>query len=351
MGNPVLVEVTRGVLTESRHQGAVCVADSAGKAVIAIGDVATSIFPRSAVKVMQALVLVESGAADRYRFGDAELALACASHSGEPDHVAGVERMLARAGLDVDALQCGTHWPTHRPSADALIRAGLPASPLHHNCSGKHAGFLCAACATGSDPRTYTASNHAVQREVHAILENLAGSKIDDKSVAIDGCSVPTFALSLAGLARAFAVLGSEKGLEPERAAACRRLRAACAAKPWYVAGSGSFATEIMSHFGPRVFVKGGAEGVYGGALPDHQMRRWGSPRRRGDHGERSHAADRRAWATGQICSSTGAQLARDGGGRDTTGGGTAGSAIGLCGCRCRDHDGLGATHQLIDRG
>jgi L-asparaginase II len=272
MGNPVLVAVTRGVLTESRHQGAVCVADSAGKAVIAIGDVATPIFPRSAVKVMQALVLVESGAADRYRFGDAELALACASHSGEPDHVAGVERMLARAGLDVDALQCGTHWPTHRPSADALIRAGLPASPLHHNCSGKHAGFLCAACATGSDPRTYTASDHAVQREVHAILENLAGSKIDDKSVAIDGCSVPTFALSLAGLARAFAVLGSEKGLEPERAAACRRLRAACAAKPWYVAGSGSFATEIMSHFGPRVFVKGGAEGVYGGALPDQGL-------------------------------------------------------------------------------
>jgi L-asparaginase II len=270
MGNPVLVEVTRGVLTESRHQGAVCVADSAGKAVIAIGDVATPIFPRSAVKVMQALVLVESGAADRYRFGDAELALACASHSGEPDHVAGVERMLARVGLDVDALQCGTHWPTHRPSADALIRAGLPASPLHHNCSGKHAGFLCAACATGSDPRTYTASNHAVQREVHAILENLAGSKIDDKSVAIDGCSVPTFALSLAGLARAFAVLGSEKGLEPERAAV-RRLRAR---RRQALVRRRQRLVRDRNHESLRaaVFVKGGAEGVYGGALPDQGL-------------------------------------------------------------------------------
>src|SRR4249919_3664610 len=151
MGNPVLVEVTRGVLNESRHQGAVCVADSAGKAVIAIGDVATPIFPRSAVKVMQALVLVESGAADRYGFGPKELALACASHSGEPDHVATAALMLARAGLDAGALQCGAHWPIHQPSAHALAREGGAATALHNNCSGKHAGFLCVACATSTD--------------------------------------------------------------------------------------------------------------------------------------------------------------------------------------------------------
>jgi L-asparaginase II len=272
MGNPVLVEVTRGALTESRHQGAVCVADAAGTAVMAIGDVAAPFYPRSAVKAMQALVLVESGAADRFRLGDAELALTCASHAGEPDHVAGVERMLARAGLDVGALQCGTHWPTHRPSAEALVRAGLSPSPLHHNCSGKHAGFLCAACAGGSDPRTYTAPNHMIQREVRAILENLSGSTIDDQNVGIDGCSVPTFALPLAALARAFAVFAGGQGLGPGRAAAARRLRDACAAKPWYVAGTGLFATEIMSHFGPRVFVKGGAEGVYCGALPEQGL-------------------------------------------------------------------------------
>jgi L-asparaginase II len=180
--------------------------------------------------------------------------------------------MLARAGLGAEALQCGTNWPTHRPSADALVRAGLSASPLHHNCSGKHAGFLCAARAAGSDPRTYTASTHEVQREVRAILEDLSGRKIDNQHIGIDGCSVPTFALPLAALARAFAVLGSEQGLAPERAAAARRLRAACAAKPWYVAGTGLLATEIMSHFGTRVFVKGGAEGVFCGALPAHGL-------------------------------------------------------------------------------
>ena len=119
---------------------------------------------------------------------------------------------------------------------------------------------------------TYTAATHAVQREVRAILEILAGSRIDDRHIGIDGCSVPTFALPLAALARAFAVLGTEHGLAPERAAACRRLRAACAAKPWHVAGTGVFATELMSHFGPRVFVKGGAEGVYCGLVPEQGL-------------------------------------------------------------------------------
>jgi L-asparaginase II len=272
MKNPVLVEVTRGALVESRHRGAVCVMDASGGTVLNIGDTQVPIYPRSAVKAIQALVLVEAGAADRYRFGDEELALACASHAGEPGHVAGVERMLARAGLNVGALQCGTHWPTHRPSADALVRAGVTPSPLHHNCSGKHAGFLCAACQMGLDPGTYTAPERDVQREVRAALEMLSGTRIDDQHVGIDGCSVPTFAVSLTGLARAFAAFASEQGLSPARAAACRRLRAACVAKPWFVAGTGLFATEIMGHFGARVFVKGGAEGVYCAALPEQGL-------------------------------------------------------------------------------
>jgi L-asparaginase II len=272
MDNPVLVEVTRGTMVESRHRGAVCVIDATGRTALALGDVATAIFPRSAVKAMQALVLVESGAADRFGFGEDELALACASHAGEPGHVAVVERMLARAGLDASALQCGIHWPTHRPSADALARAGMQATPLHHNCSGKHAGFLCAACVTGEDERTYTAPTHGVQREVRAALESLSGAGIADQDIGIDGCSVPTFALPLAALARAFAVFGSERGLAVGRAAAARRLRAACAARPWHVAGTGLFATKVMSAFGTRVFVKGGAEGVYCGALPEHGL-------------------------------------------------------------------------------
>jgi L-asparaginase II len=213
-------------------------------------------------------VLVEAGGAERYGLGDEELALACASHGGEPGHVAGVERMLRAAGLTPAALACGAHWPLHQPSAQALARSGGMAGAVHNNCSGKHAGFLCAACAMAADPSGYVGPQHPVQREVKAALENLSGAAIPDEHRAVDGCSVPTWALPLAGLARAFARFATGQGLGEKRAAAAQRLRAACAAKPWFVAGSGRFCSDIMGHFGARVFVKTGAEGVFCGALP-----------------------------------------------------------------------------------
>jgi L-asparaginase II len=269
MSNPILVEATRGHLVESRHRGAVAVVDADGATVLALGDVAVPVFPRSAIKALQALVLLESGGAARYRLGDEELALACASHGGEPAHVAGVERMLRAAGLDGAALACGAHWPLHQPSAHALARAGGTAAAVHNNCSGKHAGFLCAACAMAADPATYVDAQHPVQRAVKAALEDLSGAAIADERRAVDGCSVPTWALPLTGLARAFARFGTGHGLGRERAAAAARLRAACAAKPWFVAGSGRFCSEIIGHFAARVFVKTGAEGVFCGALPE----------------------------------------------------------------------------------
>src|SRR6201987_4886071 len=132
MANPVLVEMTRGPLVESRHRGAVAVCDAEGNTTLALGDVTAPVFPRSAVKALQALPLVESGAADRFGFGDEELALACASHSGEPGHIAVVERMLTKAGLDASALRCGTHWPMSQTAAYALAKTGT-ASALHNN--------------------------------------------------------------------------------------------------------------------------------------------------------------------------------------------------------------------------
>lgn len=272
MGNPVLVEVLRGSLVESRHCGAIAVADAAGRTVLALGDVDRPIYPRSAIKALQALPLIESGAADRYGLALEELALACASHSGEPEHVATATRMLARAGLDPSALQCGAHWPIHQPSAQALARGGGTALPLHNNCSGKHSGFLCTACALDADRSRYVEPAHPVQRAVKATLEGLAGQAIAEDVCAVDGCSVPTWALPLAALARAFARFGSGQGLAPERAKAAERLRAACAAHPWHVAGTGRFCTELMRAFGARVFVKTGAEGVFCAALPEQGL-------------------------------------------------------------------------------
>lgn len=267
MGNPVLVEVLRGALVESRHCGAVAVADADGARVLAIGGVAAPVFPRSAIKALQALPLVESGAAERYGFGDEELALACSSHSGEPAHVAGVERMLAKAGLDAAALACGTHWPINQAAAQVLAKTGAP-SALHNNCSGKHAGFLCLACALGIDHSGYWRPEHPVQRQVREVLEDLTGVVLGPERCAIDGCSVPTWAIPLENLSRAFAKFATGHGLSRERAAAAARLRLACAQKPWRVAGTARFCTGIMTLFGARAFVKTGAEGVFCGALP-----------------------------------------------------------------------------------
>ncbi len=272
MTDPVLVEVFRGNLVESHHRGMVAVVDADGAAVLALGDVARPVLPRSAIKALQALPLVESGAADRYGLDEEELALACASHSGEPGHVEGVARMLAKAGLDPSALRCGAHWPLSQPAAFALARQKGAPSALHNNCSGKHAGFLCLACAMGVDRGNYWRPEHPVQREVHAVLEDLFGAALPAERCAIDGCSVPTWAVPTKNLARAFAKFGTGHGLAPARAAAAARLRAACAQNPWYVAGSGRFCTEIMRLLGARAYVKTGAEGVFCGALPQQGL-------------------------------------------------------------------------------
>jgi len=268
MSNPVLVEVLRGALVESRHRGSLAVVDADGATVLALGDVARPVYPRSAVKPIQALVLVESGAADRFGFGDEELALACASHGGEPAHVEVATRMLERAGLDLGALECGTHWPSHQPSSQALARSGAAPTALHNNCSGKHAGFLCVACQSGVDRHGYVGASHPVQRDVKAAIDSLTGVSVSEDRCGIDGCSIPTWAAPLSALAHAFARFGTGQGLASERARAAARLRAACAAQPYYVAGTGRFCTEIMRQLGSRALVKTGAEGVYCAALP-----------------------------------------------------------------------------------
>jgi L-asparaginase II len=268
MTNPVLVEVTRGPQVESRHRGAIAVVDAEGRRRAAVGDVERAVFPRSAVKPLQALPLVESGAAHRYGFGDAELALACASHSGEPRHVEVAARMLAAAGRTEADLECGVSWPANREAASALLRAGKEPTALHDNCSGKHAGFICLACYLGVDPKGYVRPDHPVQREVTATLAALTGASLGEDVRAVDGCSIPTYAIPLDKLALAFARFVTGEGLTPSRARAAGRLRAACTAQPDMVAGAGRFCTQALSLFSDRLFVKGGAEGVYCAAFP-----------------------------------------------------------------------------------
>jgi L-asparaginase II len=263
---PVGVLVLRGARIESWHRVSYAVVDAAGGLQHAAGALARPIFPRSAVKPLQALALVESGAARRFGVGPTELALACASHSGEAHHVARVSDWLARLGVDQNALACGAHPPTHLPAAERLLAAGRPPGRIHNNCSGKHAGMLTLALHRGAPVAGYHRPDHPVQREIAATLAGMAGLA-ELPEPATDGCGVPTWPLTLVQLAGAFARLGAPQGLDPARRAACEQIRAARGAHPELVAGTGRPCPLIMTA-APDLLVKTGAEGVYAAAVP-----------------------------------------------------------------------------------
>lgn len=269
MTNPVLVEVLRGAIVESAHRGAIAVFDADGKPFLEIGDTSMPVFPRSAVKAIQALPLVESGAADSYGFGNRELALACASHSGEPAHVELARSMLARAGLDQTALECGAHWPSNHQAEIALARAGGLPNALHNNCSGKHSGFLCTCVHSGIAHGGYVRADHALQEMVRDAMQAVTGAAHGADERAIDGCSIPTYAVPLRSFALGFARMATGTAFTPLRARAAKRLLSACMAEPFFVAGTGRADLPLMEAAPGRIFAKGGAEGVYCAALPE----------------------------------------------------------------------------------
>jgi L-asparaginase II len=269
MTNPVLVEVTRGNRVESVHRGMVVVVDGAGKTVFECGEVDAAIFPRSACKAMQALPLVESGAADAYGFGNKELALSASSHSGEPEHVALAAAMLNAAGRGEADLECGAHWSFQQPVMIEQVRSLDRPNQLHNNCSGKHAGFVCACCHAGTDPKGYVTYEHPLQAEIRDVMRDLTGSVLDRDNCGIDGCSIPTYAVPLRALAQGFAKMVTGTGIGAERAKASRRIIEACMAEPFYVAGTGRSCTQLMQAAPGRIFAKTGAEGVFCAAIPE----------------------------------------------------------------------------------
>ncbi|QEL23063.1 asparaginase [Bosea sp. F3-2] len=269
MENPVLAEVTRGNVVESRHRGSAIVIDADGGVVFAAGDIERPVFPRSAVKAIQALPLLESGAADRYGLTEAEIALAVSSHSGEPLHAETSLAMLKKAGRDAGCLECGAHWPMGEAAARALAKSGAEPSALNNNCSGKHAGFVCLSCSLDEDPAGYVKQGHAVQRAVRGALEEVTGAEHSSDRMGIDGCSIPSYAVPLKALAHGFARFGTGRSFGPERAKAAARILAAAAAHPFMVAGTDRYDTRLMELLGARAFTKTGAEGVYCAALPE----------------------------------------------------------------------------------
>ncbi|MBW3098610.1 asparaginase [Pseudohoeflea coraliihabitans] len=269
MHNPVLVEITRGDLVESRHTGRVVVFDADGATVLALGAVDEPVFPRSAIKVLQALPLVESGAAEAYGFGQRELALSCASHSGEPEHAELAAAMLAKAGLDEAALGCGSHWSLEPRVMRAQARAHAHPTPLLNNCSGKHAGFLCFACHSGIAHAGYVDYDHPVQQHIRDAMAELTSTPLGHDVCGTDGCNIPTYAVPLDRLAHTYARLATGTGLAAERARAARTLIEASMAEPFFVAGTRRMCTTLMQLAPGRIYAKTGAEGVYCAAIPE----------------------------------------------------------------------------------
>ena len=263
--NPVIVEVLRGDLVESVHRAAIVVADSGGGRVAVWGDVDRPAFPRSSLKPLQALPLVETGAAAAFGVGEEELALACASHGGEPRHTERVAAWLNRLGLSETDLECGAHAPTHEATACKVERP----SALHNNCSGKHAGFLTVARHLGAPTKGYIQPDHPVQRMIADILEEMTGGIA--LPWGVDGCGIPAFAPPLAATAAAMALLADPAILGPERRKAAHAVVDSMRRHPLLVAGEGRQDSAVMAAL-PSIAVKGGAEGFAIAILPERGL-------------------------------------------------------------------------------
>ncbi len=266
--NPVLISVTRSGFAESAHRGAVCVVDAEGETVLAVGDVARPILPRSAVKPLQAIPFVEDGAADVWKCSGEELALACASHSGEPIHLRTARAWLHRLGLPEDALACGPVLPLGRRSAVHMEAQGEAPGRLHNPCSGKHLAMIASALHRGEAVEGYAGPDHPVQRRIRETLTDMTGFDPGAGPAAVDGCCAPCWPVPLQGLARAYARFADTRGMAVPRQSAIRRLRVAIATYREHVAGSGRFDTALMARKGYGLVAKGGAEGVHAAALP-----------------------------------------------------------------------------------
>ena len=267
--NPLTVEVTRGDMVESRHMGACVVVDADGGILHAWGDQDRVVYPRSAIKPLQTLVLIETGAADAYQLTDAELALASASHGATSEHVDGIGAWLKRIGLGPEDLECGGHDPTDADAAKALFRAGKEPGRIHNNCSGKHTGFLCTALHMGEPTKGYLNPGHPVQDRLFAMLGEMGGADLSQAPRGVDGCGIPVFGMPLSAMARAMARMADTGGLEAGRVEAAGRIVTAMMSNPLLVSGRGRFDTIAMEAANGAFAVKTGAEGVHGAILPE----------------------------------------------------------------------------------
>jgi len=281
-GLPTLVEVRRGSIVEARHRGSIVAVEPDGHVVARLGDESMIVSTRSVIKPIQAIPVITSGAADKFNISSREMAVICASHEGETMHTDTVAGILGRLGLDQGALLCGAHPPYSEEAAALLKTHGITFNSLHNNCSGKHSGMLATAVHRGLSLEDYVSAEHAVQQSIIDVFRRIAelGPHI---SIAVDGCSAPTFGVPLESIARAFSRLANpwsanhDRGsLTTNEAVAVKWIVAAMTAYPEMVGGtSGRLDTDLMKATRGKLVSKIGAESVHAVAvLPDGRFPR-----------------------------------------------------------------------------
>ncbi|MGB0848353.1 MAG: asparaginase [Thiolinea sp.] len=267
--NPVLAEVWRGQEIESKHRGAAIVIDAEGNTLLDIGDTRSNIFPRSAIKPIQALPLVESGAADAFGFSAEHIALACASHNGEELHVNLVTDVLQKISLNFDDLICGEEYPMQQQAAHDLVRQQQKPGRQHHNCSGKHSSMLTLCRHMNWPTANYHHFDHPSQQTWRKALSELCDVDADKLPWDFDGCGIPALALPLKNIALGFSRYATSEQQPAKRAQAMQRIIRAIAAYPMNIAGTGRACTNVVAASNGRVIVKTGAEGVFTGMIPE----------------------------------------------------------------------------------
>jgi len=275
MQSEILAKVIRGETLESVHRGHLYIVDGEGREIAHLGDAETLAFIRSSAKPFQVLPFLLSGGADRFGFLEAEIALACASHSGERIHVTIVERMLERIGLTESDLRCGAHLPFDEKRAEEMIRADEKPTQLHNNCSGKHAAMLAFALQIGADVRTYDLLENPIQQRILQTVADFCETPKEKIPVAVDGCAAPNFALSVKAMAKGFAKLVFPPAdFAGERREACARIVKAMLGYPELIGGTERLDTLLMQAARGRFISKIGAEGVWlCGVLPSERWK------------------------------------------------------------------------------
>ena len=267
-----MVEAWRGALVESVHFGAAVVANASGEIIAGWGDGDIVVYPRSALKPVQAIALVESGALAAFGLSERHLALACASHRGEPFHVELASQWLNHIGLDQTALACGPDYPMDLAAAAAAVREGAPRQPIFHNCSGKHCGFLTVARHHGWPIGGYDRLDHPAQQLYLDALSELSGCDARTLPFGVDGCTLPAAALPLSLIAVMMARFAAGLAAAPSRRAAIRAIHEAMRAHPEYVSGTGQAGVLVARATRGRVIVKTGAEGFMMAYAPEQGL-------------------------------------------------------------------------------